>query len=99
MNCFHFQNKELIGDNGLLPLKHYLRRLADDGASSDEGSLSAKFQQHPTLFWLLDPWHSVDWALDLAAIVGMGIAFAIFVTGIKFTKLHFCSIFSIFNLR
>ena len=76
-----FQNKQLIGENGLLPVKNYLTKVNGHFGSDDKNNFFNKFQKHPTLFWLLEPWDSVDWALDFFALAGMTISLAVFVSG------------------
>ena len=80
-NLLHvWQNKELIGDNGLLPLKRYLAKLSNHLYDKD-AYFWTKFQESPTLFWLLEPWNNVDSALDICALSGLAISLAVFVTG------------------
>jgi hypothetical protein len=74
------QNKELVGDNGLLPLKSFLSKLNERFDKNQRGFVD-KFQQYPTLLWLLEPWNKVDWALDALALTGIGISSLIFITG------------------
>ncbi|XP_035876997.1 lipase maturation factor 1 isoform X4 [Phyllostomus discolor] len=74
--AFH-QNKQLIGDRGLLPCKVYLKsvqrhfqgRVGWDTMSST-----------PTLLWLLD-WSHMDSNLDALALLGLGISAVVLVTG------------------
>lgn len=56
------QNKELIGDNGLLPLKLFLQRIKTQIPGKGERFLAA-----PTFLWLVDPWDNVDDKLDWIA--------------------------------
>ena len=72
------QNKQLIGDNGLLPLKSYLTRIKSslNGKSSYE-----LFMNVPTLYWFLDSWNHMDPILDLTAMIGMLLSFFVFFTG------------------
>ena len=56
------QNKELIGDDGLLPVKLYLQRIKAQISGRGERFLAA-----PTVLWLADPWDNVDDKLDWIA--------------------------------
>ena len=56
------QNKELIGDNGLLPVKLFLQRIKTQIPGRGERFLAA-----PTVLWLADPWDNVDDKLDWIA--------------------------------
>ena len=47
------QNEGLLGDDGLLPAKHYFQRLKDHVGGGNAGAWGA-FQQFPTLLWFLD---------------------------------------------
>jgi hypothetical protein len=69
------QNKELIGDNGLLPLQLYMERL--EKIEDWLGRVSAA----PTLFWLMPSWSNVNWALDSIATAGIAISLSILVSG------------------
>lgn len=74
--AFH-QNKQLIGDRGLLPCRLYLRSVQQHfrgGAGWDAVSYA------PTLLWLLD-WSHMDSNLDAIALLGLGISSFILVTG------------------
>ena len=56
------QNKELVGDNGLLPVKLFLQRIKAQISGKGERFLAA-----PTVLWLADPWDNVDDKLDWIA--------------------------------
>ena len=56
------QNKELIGDSGLLPVKLFLQRIKTQISGKGERFLAA-----PTFLWLADPWDNVDDKLDWIA--------------------------------
>ena len=56
------QNKELIGDDGLLPVKLFLQRIKAQISGRGERFLAA-----PTVLWLADPWDNVDDKLDWIA--------------------------------
>uniref|UniRef100_F6Z6S9 Lipase maturation factor 1 n=1 Tax=Equus caballus TaxID=9796 RepID=F6Z6S9_HORSE len=74
--AFH-QNKQLIGDRGLLPCRLYLRSVQQHfrgGAGWDAVSYA------PTLLWLLD-WSHMDSNLDAIALLGLGVSSFILVTG------------------
>uniref|UniRef100_G3UCY5 Lipase maturation factor n=1 Tax=Loxodonta africana TaxID=9785 RepID=G3UCY5_LOXAF len=74
--AFH-QNKQLIGDQGLLPSRLYLKsvqqyfkgRIAWDALSSA-----------PTILWFLD-WSHMDTNLDLLALAGLGISSFVLIAG------------------
>ena len=72
------QNKELIGDNGLLPAKLYLSRIKEN---QKELSNLALFLKAPTVFWLLESWENLNFYLDLTAITGMVLSALIFIKG------------------
>ena len=72
------QNKELIGDNGLLPLKSYLTRIKSNLNGKSNHQL---FMNVPTLYWFLESWNHMDPILDATAIMGMVLSFFMFVTG------------------
>ena len=76
--AFH-QNKELIGDDGLLPLRLYLRNVNQRMGTSSKTEL---FSKVPTVFWwLLSADQSRDFYLDLISVAGALISFAIVVSG------------------
>ena len=56
------QNKELIGDDGLLPVKLFLQRIKAQISGRGERFLAA-----PSVLWLADPWDNVDDKLDWIA--------------------------------
>ena len=74
--AFH-QNKQLIGDRGLLPCKVYLKSVQRhfQGRVGWDAMSSA-----PTVLWLLD-WSHMDSNLDALALLGLGISSFILVTG------------------
>ena len=69
------QNKELIGDGGLMPMQAHLKAIAkvhqNATNSTNATDFYSRFQLAPTLFWALDPWDKVNDYLDGVAIVGM----------------------------
>ncbi|KAM7148030.1 lipase maturation factor 1 isoform 2-T2 [Molossus nigricans] len=74
--AFH-QNKQLIGDRGLLPCKVYLKSVQQHfQGQAGWGALSYA----PTILWLLD-WSHMDSNLDALALLGLGISSFIVVTG------------------
>ena len=76
--AFH-QNKELIGDRGLLPLRLYLRNVRSHHPGESKAAL---FSHTPTLFWwLTDPKVSRDAWLDGLALTGAGVSFLMVLTG------------------
>ena len=72
------QNKELIGDKGLLPMKLYLSRIKSN--LMGKSNLELYFNV-PTLYWFLNSWENMDPILDLTALIGMVLSFVIFVIG------------------
>ena len=77
--CVSFnQNKELIGDDGLLPVKLYMSRIKEN---QKEPSNLALFLQVPTMFWFLESWDNMNFYLDLTAIAGMILSAFVFIKG------------------
>jgi len=70
-----WQNKELIGVNGLTPLKLYLARIDPVG-----DKWWVRLEAAPTLFWFVQDAH-VDWWLDFTAAVGMLLSVIVMVLG------------------
>ncbi|KAM4819884.1 LOW QUALITY PROTEIN: lipase maturation factor 1 [Thomomys bottae] len=71
------QNKALIGDQGLLPCRLYLRSVQQ----YFQGQVGWEAWSYaPTIFWLLD-WSNMNFNLDLLALLGLGISAFILVTG------------------
>ncbi|XP_036680706.1 lipase maturation factor 1 isoform X3 [Balaenoptera musculus] len=74
--AFH-QNKQLIGDRGLLPCRVYLRSVQQHF----RGQVSWETVSYaPTVLWLLD-WSHMDFNLDALALLGLGISSFILVSG------------------
>ncbi|XP_066239103.1 lipase maturation factor 1 isoform X2 [Saccopteryx leptura] len=74
--AFH-QNKQLIGDRGLLPCKAYLKSVQQHF----QGRVGWDAVSYaPTVLWLLD-WSHMDSNLDALALLGLGISSFILVTG------------------
>ncbi|XP_032281416.1 lipase maturation factor 1 isoform X1 [Phoca vitulina] len=74
--AFH-QNKQLIGDRGLLPCRTYLKSVQQyfrGPVSWDAVSYA------PTVLWLLD-WSHMDSNLDALALLGLGVSSFVLVTG------------------
>jgi hypothetical protein len=69
-----------MGDNGLLPIKNYLEKVSKN-LSVQDANFWTKFQDNPTLFWLLEPWNNVDSALDICALTGLAISSIVLLTG------------------
>ncbi|XP_004604493.2 lipase maturation factor 1 [Sorex araneus] len=71
------QNKQLIGEQGLLPCHLYLRQLRQHfHARVGWEAVSTA----PTLLWLLDPSH-MNSNLDALALLGLGISAFVLLTG------------------
>ena len=73
----YHQNRQLVGDDGLLPAKHYLQTLAGLNMADPW----RRFLSAPSLLWLAEPWNQIDPILDGIALVGMLISMIIFLTG------------------
>ncbi|XP_075851038.1 lipase maturation factor 1 isoform X2 [Microcebus murinus] len=71
------QNKQLIGNRGLLPCKVYLTNIQRyfQGRRGWEALSSV-----PTVFWLLD-WSDMNFNLDLLALLGLGISSFVLIAG------------------
>ena len=69
------QNRGLIGQDGLLPAKAYIRQLRQQ-----HGSTLSGLREHPTLLWLLDD-ESIDDNLERIALAGMGLSGFVAVYG------------------
>ncbi|XP_076067019.1 lipase maturation factor 1-like [Oratosquilla oratoria] len=73
----YHQNKQLIGDKGLLPLKMHMESLKKySGDSWWKRIISA-----PTLLWLAEPWTQVNEWLDVISILGVGLSSFVIWTG------------------
>ncbi|XP_032957081.1 lipase maturation factor 1 [Rhinolophus ferrumequinum] len=71
------QNKQLIGDRGLLPCKNYLKSVQQHF----QGRISWDAVSYtPTVLWLLD-WSHMDSNLDGLALLGASISSFILLTG------------------
>ncbi|KAK2097221.1 Lipase maturation factor 1, partial [Saguinus oedipus] len=74
--AFH-QNKQLIGDRGLLPCKAYLRSVQQ----YFRGRLGWEALSYaPTILWLMD-WSDMNSNLDLLALLGLGVSSFVLITG------------------
>lgn len=71
------QNKQLIGENGLMPCKNYLNSVKRYVG----GKIGfAAFAYTPSILWLLD-WSDMDANLDGIALVGMALSAFVLLTG------------------
>uniref|UniRef100_A0A4W3JIZ3 Lipase maturation factor n=1 Tax=Callorhinchus milii TaxID=7868 RepID=A0A4W3JIZ3_CALMI len=71
------QNKQLIGEKGLLPCKSYLQNIQRYFG----GKIGMEAVSHsPTLLWFLD-WSDMDANLDCIALMGLGLSAFVFITG------------------
>lgn len=71
------QNKQLIGESGLMPCKNYLNSVKRYVG----GKIGfAAFAYTPSILWLLD-WSDMDANLDGIALVGMALAAFVLLTG------------------
>ncbi|XP_054098360.1 lipase maturation factor 1 isoform X1 [Callithrix jacchus] len=74
--AFH-QNKQLIGDRGLLPCRAYLRSVQQ----YFQGRLGWEALSYaPTILWLMD-WSDMNSNLDLLALLGLGVSSFVLITG------------------
>uniref|UniRef100_A0A8C3N6A8 Uncharacterized protein n=1 Tax=Geospiza parvula TaxID=87175 RepID=A0A8C3N6A8_GEOPR len=74
--AFH-QNKQLIGEKGLLPCKLYLQ----DVKKYFKGKVGLDALSYaPTLIWFLD-WSAMDSTLDCLALAGLAVAAFVLLTG------------------
>lgn len=71
------QNKQLIGENGLMPCKNYLNSVKRYVGGKIG---TAAFAYTPSILWLLD-WSDMDANLDGIALVGMALSAFVLVTG------------------
>nr|XP_033771002.1 lipase maturation factor 1 [Geotrypetes seraphini] len=73
----YHQNKQLIGDQGLLPCKLYLKNVQHYfGGKVNLASLSYA----PTLIWFMD-WSSMDTNLDCLSLLGLAVSAFVLLTG------------------
>uniref|UniRef100_A0A8C3R4R8 Lipase maturation factor 1 n=1 Tax=Cyanoderma ruficeps TaxID=181631 RepID=A0A8C3R4R8_9PASS len=71
------QNKQLIGEKGLLPCKLYLQ----DIKKYFKGKVGLDALSYaPTLIWFLD-WSAMDSTLDCLALAGLAVAAFVLLTG------------------
>ncbi|XP_020862452.1 lipase maturation factor 1 isoform X1 [Phascolarctos cinereus] len=70
------QNKQLIGEKGLLPTKLYLKQIQQyfRGKSAWDS-----FSYSPTVIWFLD-WSYMDLILDSVSLLGLGVSAFIIIT-------------------
>ncbi|XP_054499780.2 lipase maturation factor 1 isoform X1 [Agelaius phoeniceus] len=74
--AFH-QNKQLIGEKGLLPCKLYLQEVK----KYFKGKVGLDALSYaPTLIWFLD-WSAMDSTLDCLALAGLAVAAFVLLTG------------------
>nr|XP_014425244.1 lipase maturation factor 1 isoform X1 [Pelodiscus sinensis] len=73
----YHQNKQLIGEKGLLPCKLYLQNVK----RYFKGKINLDSLSYaPTIIWFLD-WSDMDSTLDCLAGLGLGVAAYVLVTG------------------
>lgn len=73
----YHQNKQLIGEKGLLPCKLYLQSVKK--YSKGKINLDA-LSYAPTVIWFLD-WSDMDSILDNISVVGLATSAFVLVTG------------------
>lgn len=71
------QNKQLIGEHGLMPCKNYLNSVKRY-VGGRIGAAALAYT--PSILWLVD-WSHMDAALDGMALVGMALAAFVLLTG------------------
>lgn len=74
------QNKQLIGDQGLLPCRAYLKSVQQYFRGRGAWDAWDAWSYTPTIIWLMD-WSDMDFNLDLLALLGLGISCFILITG------------------
>lgn len=75
------QNKQLLGQNGLLPIPLYLSRLKHHfGIPLNSTPSFEAFNAAPSLLWWL-PEDSIDLALDCIAYAGLGLSLLLLLLG------------------
>ena len=74
------QNPALLGDNGLLPIKLFLRHLREQRGYPKRGMTWRMFEYCPTLLWLADE-NKMDQALRFISALGMVLAGTVVVLG------------------
>ena len=74
------QNKELIGDNGLLPAKIYLNRIKTNAKDLNNFQL---YIQVPTLLWFWPSWDNLNMVLDGMAVIGMLLSLVMMIKGLS----------------
>ena len=75
------QNKELLGNNGLLPIPLYLKRVRQ--YVQHQHKFSSAFlllQAAPTVLWWVEE-ENIDTALDCIAYAGMGLSAILVILG------------------
>nr|CBN81183.1 Lipase maturation factor 1 [Dicentrarchus labrax] len=72
------QNKQLIGERGLMPCKNFLNSVKRYVGGKIG---AAAFVYTPSILWLLD-WSDMDANLDAIALVGMALSAFVLVTGL-----------------
>ncbi|NXG17456.1 LMF1 factor, partial [Grallaria varia] len=73
----YHQNKQLIGERGLLPCKLYLQNVK----KYFKGKINLDALSYaPTIIWFLD-WSDMDSTLDCLALVGLAVSSFVVVTG------------------
>ena len=75
-----FQNKALIGQNGILPLSAFMDRVRDHFKVSKTYPKLEQFLRVPTLFWYVREEYT-DIFLDIFAIVGLVLSTAVMLQG------------------
>uniref|UniRef100_UPI00398F661A lipase maturation factor 1-like n=1 Tax=Pristiophorus japonicus TaxID=55135 RepID=UPI00398F661A len=73
----YHQNKQLLGEKGLLPGKLYLKKV--QRYAGGRVGIEA-FSYAPTILWFLD-WSDMDAHLDNIALLGMGLSVFVLLTG------------------
>ncbi|XP_062508000.1 lipase maturation factor 1-like isoform X2 [Corticium candelabrum] len=73
----YHQNKELLGSNGLLPIKNYLNHVRTHFKGINIESVTAM----PTLLWWCDYENRADWLLDVLALFGLTVSGGVLLMG------------------
>lgn len=71
------QNKELIGNKGLLPANNFLNKVKN----STGGINLDTYTWIPSLVWMIDFDTDLDWFLDIVAYVGLVLSSIVILNG------------------
>eukprot|EP00112_Aurelia_sp_Birch-Aquarium-sp1_P001317 Seg1139.5 transcript_id=Seg1139.5/GoldUCD/mRNA.D3Y31 product="Lipase maturation factor 1" protein_id=Seg1139.5/GoldUCD/D3Y31 len=72
------QNKQLIGNKGLLPTNNLINQINDHFGSNAKGGF---FAVPSILLFMPSQGDSMDWSLDVIAYIGLGLALVVLISG------------------